>query len=67
MLSDLDPAVNCVLVGMDKHYDYAKMITATNYLLREGAAFVVSDVDEIFPIKNDKVLPGKVHVLVLNC
>lgn len=58
-LDNLDPAVNCVMVGFDPHFSYMKMLKACNYIQRSpDCQFVVSDVDGTFPAKKNLLLPG---------
>ena len=41
LVSGLDPAVGCVMVGFDPNLTYPKIFKAMNYLQREGALFLV--------------------------
>ncbi|XP_059094563.1 uncharacterized protein LOC131889474 [Tigriopus californicus] len=58
-LDNLDPDVNCVMVGFDPNFSYMKMLKACNYIQRSpDCHFVVSDVDGTFPAKKNLLLPG---------
>ncbi|KAL2263216.1 hypothetical protein VTK26DRAFT_7710 [Humicola hyalothermophila] len=52
----LDPAVGCVLVGLDFHINYLKLAHALQYL-RRGAVFLATNVDSTFPM-NHNFFPG---------
>ncbi len=58
LLSGLDPAVDCVVVGFDVNLSYVKLIKAATYLKKEECLFVATDRDPSFPISRGRTLPG---------
>lgn len=53
----LDPNVEAVLVGMDGHISFTKLIKAASYLKKPGCKFIATNEDNRFP------LPGADHVI----
>ncbi|KAK3094704.1 hypothetical protein FSP39_005231 [Pinctada imbricata] len=56
--TELDPDVNCVLVGFDPHLSYNKMVKGASYARREGALFIATNEDSFLPLDGDVVIPG---------
>jgi phosphoglycolate phosphatase len=53
-----DPEVAAVLIGLDEHFSYPKMVKAATYLNDPNVHFIGTNMDERFPIINNTVLPG---------
>ena len=48
---DLDPDVGAVVVGFDPDFDYAKLLKASCYLLRDpNCLFLATNMDEKYPV-----------------
>lgn len=52
----LEENVGAVVVGYEKHFDYIKMMKASNYLREEGVLFVATNEDETCPGPNPEVV-----------
>ncbi|CCH61977.1 hypothetical protein TBLA_0G00280 [Henningerozyma blattae CBS 6284] len=53
----LDPAVTCVIAGLDTKISYHKLAMTLKYLQQDGVKFVGTNVDSTFPQKGH-ILPG---------
>ncbi|GAB1864328.1 Glycerol-3-phosphate phosphatase [Camponotus japonicus] len=54
-----DPEVTAVIVGLDKHFSYPKMVKAATYLNDTNVHFIGTNTDERFPnSSSDVVIPG---------
>lgn len=53
----VDPAVGCVVVGLDFQLTYAKLGMTLQYLLDGKTPFIATNIDSTFPYKQTK-LPG---------
>lgn len=51
-----EETADCVLVGFDTTFDFTKATRAVT-LLRQGAAFIATNVDAVCPLEGGKVLP----------
>ncbi|KAL3843131.1 hypothetical protein ACJMK2_021083 [Sinanodonta woodiana] len=56
--TQLDPEVNCVLVGFDIHLSYYKMMKAATYARRKDCIFIATNEDSHLPCDGDIVIPG---------
>ncbi|KAK2142602.1 hypothetical protein LSH36_934g00014 [Paralvinella palmiformis] len=54
---ELDPDINCVIVGLDTQFSYLKLARAISYLAKDGCHFVATNTDTGLPIGSGKVLP----------
>lgn len=54
---DMDPEVNCVVVGFDRHFNYPKIARAAGYAQRPGCHFIGTNTDSGLPM-GDRVIPG---------
>ncbi|OBA23190.1 2-phosphoglycolate phosphatase [Metschnikowia bicuspidata var. bicuspidata NRRL YB-4993] len=59
LLTDLDPAVGCVVAGLTTNINYLKLSVTMQYLLKDGklVPFVATNIDLTFPLKG-KLLIG---------
>jgi 4-nitrophenyl phosphatase len=55
--TDGDVAVECVIAGLDRAFDYAKLTCATRAILG-GARFVATNADALLPVEGGQVVPG---------
>ncbi|XP_048769824.2 glycerol-3-phosphate phosphatase-like isoform X2 [Ostrea edulis] len=55
---NLDPEINCVLVGFDKYISYPKIMKAASYARQEGALFLATNEDTHLPMDVPYVVPG---------
>lgn len=53
----LDPSIDIVLAGMDRHLSYEKIVDALLHI-RNGALFIGTNSDPTFPMEDGLVLPG---------
>lgn len=56
--SEIDPEVGCVLVGLDEHFSYKKMVKASTYLRDLNCIFLATNPDEVYPSNNSLMYPG---------
>ncbi|XP_013401421.1 glycerol-3-phosphate phosphatase [Lingula anatina] len=56
--TELDPEVNCVLLGFDENISYLKVMKAASYARRKGAFFVATNEDNELPMDGPIVIPG---------
>lgn len=52
-----DSAVDCVVVGLDRQFDYGKLDRAAR-AIRDGARFIATNVDPTFPAAEGRIMPG---------
>ncbi len=50
-------AIDYVVVGMDRYFDYNKLLRAQQAIVN-GAKFIATNEDKTFPVENGNVLPG---------
>ncbi|XP_061176626.1 glycerol-3-phosphate phosphatase-like [Saccostrea echinata] len=55
---NLDPEINCVLVGYDKFISYPKIMKAASYARREGTLFLATNEDSHQHLNVPYVIPG---------
>lgn len=56
--TELDPEVDCVLVGFDAHFNYLKMVKGASYARRDGALFLATNEDSFLPLRSEVTIPG---------
>ncbi|ESO97618.1 hypothetical protein LOTGIDRAFT_181589 [Lottia gigantea] len=57
--TQLDPQVNCVLVGFDPFISYHKILKAASYIQRDNCLFLATNEDTHLPTQgSDIVIPG---------
>ncbi|CAJ0572510.1 unnamed protein product, partial [Mesorhabditis spiculigera] len=57
---NLDPPkekVGAVVIGYERHFDYLKLLKATNYLQDKNCHFVAANLDETTPGPTDLIIP----------
>jgi len=55
----LEEEVGAVIVGLDRHFNYVKLLKAASYLGDPECLFIASNMDDRFPVENSKfVVPG---------
>lgn len=52
-----DSAVDCVVVGLDRQFDYGILDRAAR-AIRDGALFIATNVDPTFPAAQGRIMPG---------
>ncbi|XP_033735666.1 glycerol-3-phosphate phosphatase-like isoform X2 [Pecten maximus] len=55
--TELDPQVNCVLVGFDPDFSLNKIVKAASYARKEGSLFLLTGEDSHLPIRCDVTIP----------
>lgn len=53
-----DTHARYVVVGMDRQFSYNKLARAQYEILFNGAGFIATNYDPIFPVENNRVKPG---------
>lgn len=56
--TELDPEINCVLVGFDPYINYKKMVKGSSYARREGSLFLATNYDTHLPMAGEVTIPG---------
>ncbi len=56
--------MQAVVVGYDNHFNYVKLMKATNYLRAPDCHFIITNEDDTFPGANKKmIIPGWLQML----
>lgn len=55
---ELDEEVGAVLVGFDHNFSYAKMVEASSYLKNPKCLFIATSFDEMYPTRNNAIVPA---------
>ncbi|XP_060068256.1 uncharacterized protein LOC132548408 [Ylistrum balloti] len=56
--TELDPEVNCVLVGFDPDLSLNKMVKGASYARQEGSLFLATNEDSHLPLRSNVTIPG---------
>lgn len=55
---ELDEEVGAVLIGFDWNFNYSKMLEASSYLKDPKCLFIATSFDEVYPTKNNAIVPA---------
>ncbi|XP_033752098.1 glycerol-3-phosphate phosphatase-like [Pecten maximus] len=56
--TELDPEVNCVLVGFDPDLSLNKMVKGASYARKERSLFLATNEDSHLPLRSNVTIPG---------
>ncbi|KAJ8299299.1 hypothetical protein KUTeg_023359 [Tegillarca granosa] len=63
--TELDPEINCVLVGFDPYINYKKMVKGSSYARREGSTGSIVSAVEV-PSRRKPLLIGKPNTIMFD-